>query len=196
MWNRYKIAIAILLYILYTDYLFYTCRLKMNNKNIFLTLVTVLICSCSTFEKMPPPITNNHGFITVNVMGLKHHIIYPNDVLLLEIYKGEMRDDNKIIAGERFTDDHLSKKFVVDSDQLFIFTFKSVEANFGGYTSCSVWVRAKPKKNEHIRINYKTRKYSCNAVVMKASNGKSFHVTKQIKGNLGSIQVRTTTVVY
>lgn len=129
-------------------------------KKILFCLLLLSLVGCSV-KTLRSPITKNPASIRVTVSGLQSHIIYPNDMVWLNIYDGMTRYDDKLISRERLTIGSPLQNYKLDGGQSYLFLFSSVQPGLGGFKSCTVQKSITPAKNEKIQLNYKIINSRC-----------------------------------
>lgn len=154
-----------------------------------LTFAISVLAGCAT--QYPGPRTEANTTIKLTASGLQRNSAYPNDWLLVQIFLGN--DDKGTPLGRvKLSPDMLTTEIKLDQGLQHSLLLSSIEAKFGGYTSCSFLISLLPTNDESYQIDYTTRKVSCDATMSRldkqgavsnvqrastvASGGVSYHV--------------------
>ena len=129
-------------------------------KIIIIFTLFLALSGCGTPNRIPPTKGIDPSKVTINVSGLKAHGAYSDDVLWLYIYNGKFIKGNKSTGEYKLTIEKPDVSFFIDSNKLYTFALTSVEAHFGGYSSCTTQIELNPKAKKIYNIKYNNKKTS------------------------------------
>ena len=125
-------------------------------------LAVASLAGCATIY--PGPRTDANSKVAVEAWGLQRHGAYPDHKLLVRVFQGKdiQGTDLGLI---RLSPDVLSGEVKLDQGVEYTLWITSIEAHFGGFTSCGFHIPLTPAKSETYTIKYRTRKADCEVVV-------------------------------